>query len=78
MLHFPSLICDSALLNPKFVMMICKYSLTMATAKPRTVMMPKGMSTIPMPELSIIGSGNAVALMLVSLVVTVTVVNVVL
>lgn len=59
-------------------MLICKYFLTMATAKPRTVMMPKGMSTIPIPELSIMGSGNAVVLMLVSLVVTVTVVNVVL
>lgn len=59
-------------------MWICKYFLTMATAKPRTVMMPKGMSTIPIPELSITGPGNAVALMLVSLVVTVTVVNVVL
>lgn len=59
-------------------MLSSKHFLTMATAKPMTVMMPKGMSTIPIPEPSITGSGNAVALMLVSLAVTVTVVNVVL
>lgn len=75
---FPLLICNTTVLKAKSVMLICEYLLTMATAKPRTVMMPKGMSTIPIPELSITGSGNAVALALVSLVVAVTVVNVVL
>lgn len=47
-----------------------------ATAKPMTVMMPKGTSSIPIPEPSITTSGNAVALKLVSLVVIVTVINV--
>lgn len=42
-----------------------------------TVMMPKGTSTIPIPEPSITASGNAVALKLVSFVVIVTVINVV-
>lgn len=41
-----------------------------------TVMMPKGTSNIPMPELSITTSGNAVAFKLVSFVVIVTVINV--
>ena len=50
----------------------------MATAKPMTVMMPKGTSTIPIPEPSITVSGNVVALKLVSFVVIVTVINVVL
>lgn len=52
--------------------------LTIATAKPMTVMMPKGTSTIPIPEPSITASGNVVALKLVSFVVIVTVINVVL
>lgn len=43
-----------------------------------TVMMPKGTSTISIPEPSITASGNAVALKLVSLVVIVTVIKVVL
>lgn len=43
-----------------------------------TVMMPKGRSTIPIPEPSITASGNVVALKLVSFVVIVTVINVVL
>lgn len=44
-----------------------------------TVMMPKGTSTIPIPEPSITASGNVVALKLVSFVVViVTVINVVL
>lgn len=43
-----------------------------------TVMMPKGTSTIPIPEPSITASGNVVALKLVSFVVIVTVINVVL
>lgn len=43
-----------------------------------TVMMPKGTSTIPIPELSVTASGNVVALKLVSFVVIVTVINVVL
>lgn len=43
-----------------------------------TVMMPNGTSTIPIPEPSIIPSGNVVALKLVSFVVIVTVINVVL
>lgn len=44
-----------------------------------TVMIPKGTSTIPIPEPSITASGNVVALKLVSLVVViVTVINVVL
>lgn len=59
-------------------MLSSEHFLTMATAKPMTVMMPKGMSTIPIPEPSITDSGNVVALMLVSLADTVTVVNVVL
>lgn len=50
--------------------------LTIATAKPMTVMMPKGTSSIPALEPSIISSGNAVALKLVSFVVIVTVINV--
>lgn len=49
-----------------------------ATAKPITVMIPNGTSTIPIPEPSIIASGNEVALKLVSFVVIVTVINVVL
>lgn len=49
-----------------------------ATAKPMTVMMPKGTSTIPIPEPSTTASGNVVALKLVSFVVIVTVINVVL
>lgn len=40
-----------------------------------TVMMPKGTSTIPIPEPSIIAFGNVVALKLVSFVVIVTVIN---
>ena len=52
--------------------------LTIATAKPMTVMMPKGTSTMPIPEPSITASGNVVALKLVSFVVMVTVINVVL
>ena len=52
--------------------------LTIATAKPITVMMPKGTRTIPIPEPSITTSGNVVALKLVSFVVMVTVINVVL
>lgn len=43
-----------------------------------TVMMPKGTSTIPIPEPSITTSGNAVVLRFVSFVVIVTVINVVL
>lgn len=43
-----------------------------------TVMMPKGTSTIPIPEPSITAPGNVVALKLVSFVVIVTVINVVL
>lgn len=43
-----------------------------------TVMIPKGTSTIPIPEPSITASGNVVALKLVSFVVIVTVINVVL
>lgn len=43
-----------------------------------TAMMPKGTSTIPIPEPSITASGNVVALKLVSFVVIVTVINVVL
>lgn len=50
----------------------------MATAKPMTVMIPNGTSTIPIPDPSTAASGNVVALKLVSLVVIVTVVNVVL
>lgn len=42
-----------------------------------TVMMPKGTSTIPIPEPSITASGNAVVLRFVSFVVIVTVINVV-
>lgn len=53
-----------------------KWFLTIATAKPMTVMMPKGTSNIPMPELSITTSGNAVAFKLVSFVVIVTVINI--
>lgn len=47
-----------------------------ATAKPMTVMMPKGTSNILMPELSITTSGSVVAFKLVSFVVIVTVINV--
>lgn len=43
-----------------------------------TVMMPKGTSTIPIPEPSVTASGNAVVLRFVSFVVIVTVINVVL
>lgn len=43
-----------------------------------TVMIPNGTSTIPIPDPSTAASGNVVALKLVSLVVIVTVVNVVL
>lgn len=43
-----------------------------------TVIMPKGTSTISIPELSITAAGNVVALELVSFVVIVTVINVVL
>lgn len=50
--------------------------LTIATAKPMTVMMPKGTSSIPALEPSIISSGNVVALKPVSFVVIVTVMNV--
>ena len=50
--------------------------LTIATAKPMTVMIPKGTSNIPTPEPSITTSGNVVLLKLVSFVVMVTVINV--
>lgn len=43
-----------------------------------TVMMPKGTSTIPIPDPSITASGNEVALKLVSFAVIVTVINVIL
>lgn len=62
----------------KYTHWTSKSSLTIATAKPMTVMMPKGTSTIPIPEPSITASGNVVALKLVSFVVIVTVINVVL
>lgn len=55
-----------------------KCVLTIATAKPMTVMMPKGTSTIPIPEPSITASGNVVPFRWVSFVVIVTVINVVL
>lgn len=57
---------------------IFKCFLTIATAKPMTVMMPNGTRTIPIPEPSVIASGNVVALKLVSFAVIVTVINVVL
>lgn len=50
----------------------------MATARPMTVRMPNGTSTIPIPEPSTTTSGSSVALKVVSLVVIVTVINVVL
>lgn len=50
--------------------------LTIATAKPMTVRMPNGTSSIPTPEPSITTSGSAVVLRLVSLVVMVTVIRV--
>lgn len=53
-----------------------KAFLTIATAKPMTVMIPKGTSSIPIPEPSITTSGMAVTLKLVSFVVIVTVINV--
>lgn len=55
-----------------------KRVLTIATAKPMTVMMPKGTSIIPMPEPWITASGKVVALRWVSFVVIVTVISVVL
>lgn len=50
----------------------------MTSARPMTVMMPKGTRTMPIPEPSIAISGSLVELKLVSFVVIVKVINVVL
>lgn len=48
-----------------------------ATASPMTVMIPKGTSTIPIPDASVAEFGSVVALKVVSLVAIVTVMSVV-
>ncbi len=74
----PSFTKNTFLLNHAIFATIYRWFLTIATAKPMTVMMPNGTSTIPIPEPSMTACGNVVALKLVSFVVTVTVINVVL